>query len=300
MRTLALNIGYQIPWTLNQHNTHTQNIKTRTICINKANNNFEVKRTFYNLLYYYIQLMYFLKKSNSHCFNSWATDIKSYTCCNPCTESERITSVTWITCTAGLMAGCPAGGMLTTNTWTRVNTLVIDTSLVVRALGVDWTFWLTFNVGISKHFWETCAWCCSVALPTHSIDATRGWLAGINNFGCWRCAHRFPAFWEWISEITLEADAQWQVIADLASGIDAAQTGTRILALAVDTSLVGRAVWVDHAFGTAVGRRADHFWLAGAAATVADDLGRVGIGPAGVGVAGIFSYDWFYSWNKVK
>ena len=151
------------------------------------------------------------------------------------------------------MAGCPAGSMLTANTWTGVNTLVVHTSLVIWAFGVDGTLWLTFNVRISKHFRETCAGGCAVTLPAHSINSTRRRLAGINNFRCWGCADRFPAFREWIPKISLEADTQWQMVAHLAAGIDAAQAGTRILTLAVDTSLVRRTIGIYNTFGTAVG-----------------------------------------------
>ena len=80
-----------------------------------------------------------------------------------------------------------------------------------------------------------------------------------------------------------------------AVGIHPTQAGTRILALAADTSLVLRTIRVDHTFWTAVGRRADHFWQTRTVATVAVDSWWVAVGSTRVGVAGIVINDWFNS-----
>ncbi len=73
--------------------------------------------------------------------------------------------------------------------------------------------------------------------------------------------------------------------------VNTAQAGTRVPTLLADTSLVLRALGVDHALGAAVGRRADHSRQTGALTTFADGLRRVGVGPAGVRIARI---DIFY------
>ena len=112
---------------------------------------------------------------------------------------------------------------------------------------------------------------------------------------CWSVAGG-----EWITHIPLVTDTDRNMVPDRTVRVDAAQAGTRILALAVDTGLVLRTVRVDDALGTAVGRRADHFWQTRALATVADNSWWVGVGPAGVGVARIIRYDWQDSWKKGK
>ena len=83
-----------------------------------------------------------------------------------------------------------------------------------------------------------------------------------------------------------------------AVGIHPTQAGTRILALAADTSLVLGTIWVDIAFWTAVGWRADHFWQARAFTFSVDFIGRVGVRPAGVRLAGVIGNDWFNGWKK--
>ncbi len=96
-----------------------------------------------------------------------------------------------------------------------------------------------------------------------------------------------------IPDIAGETDAQWDVVAHLTLRIHTTQAGTRILALAPDTSLVLWTIRVDHTFWTAVGRRADHFWQARTVTTVAVDSWWVAVGSTRVGVAGIVINHWF-------
>lgn len=59
---------------------------------------------------------------------------------------------------------------------------------------------------------------------------------------------------EWIASVAGLAGTCDSMTDDGALRVDATRAGTRVYALAVDTSLRRRTVWVDNALRTAVGR----------------------------------------------
>ena len=95
---------------------------------------------------------------------------------------------------------------------------------------------------------------------------------------------RFVATSERITNISIVANAERQMISDITTSIDPTQTRTRVLALSVDAGLIGGTVRIDDALWPAVGRRANHLRQAGAAALTANVPRRVAVGSAGVGV----------------
>ena len=100
---------------------------------------------------------------------------------------------------------------------------------------------------------------------------------------------------EWIPNISLVANTDGNMIPDPAVGIDATQAGTGILALAVDTRLVGWTIGIDDAFRSAVGRRSNHFRQAGAIASVPNSSGRIGVGSTGIGITWVYIFHYWLS-----
>ncbi len=92
---------------------------------------------------------------------------------------------------------------------------------------------------------------------------------------------------KWIAHVALVADTHGHMVAHVAEGVDTAQAGTGVLAPAAAAGPVRRTVRVHHALGPTIRRRTDHVGQAGAAALAIDRLRGMGIGPAGVGIAGI-------------
>ncbi len=84
------------------------------------------------------------------------------------------------------------------------------------------------------------------------------------------------------------------MIPHAAIGIDAAGTGTGVLAPLVLTSLVRRAIVVDDTFWTTVGRHALDPGQTGAVAAVPNRSWRVGVRPTGVGLAWVLCHDRLY------
>jgi hypothetical protein len=104
---------------------------------------------------------------------------------------------------------------------------------------------------------------------------------------------------KWIAHVALIADTHGHVVAHVAEGVDAAQAGTGVLAPAAAAGPVRWTVRVHHALGPTVGRRTDHVGQAGAAALTIDRLRGMGIGPAGIGIAGIFGRNnGFDNWKE--
>ena len=90
-----------------------------------------------------------------------------------------------------------------------------------------------------------------------------------------------------VSNISLVADTNGNMVSDSAVGIDAAEARTRVLALSADAGLVRRTVRVDDTLRAAVWRRANHLWQAGALALAIKLSGRVRIWTTRVGDAWI-------------
>ena len=75
-----------------------------------------------------------------------------------------------------------------------------------------------------------------------------------------------------------------------AVGIDPTEAWTGIQTLSVDTCFVLRTLRVDHTLRSTVGRRPDHLRQTGTVTRGAEVPGRVGVGPAGVWLAGVLHY----------
>ena len=87
---------------------------------------------------------------------------------------------------------------------------------------------------------------------------------------------------EGIAHISLDADTDGNMVPHITVGIDATQAGTRVLALPGDAGPVLGTVSIHIAFGSAVGRRSNHFRQAGALASVSNSSGRIGVGSTGI------------------
>jgi len=89
----------------------------------------------------------------------------------------------------------------------------------------------------------------------------------------------------------LVANTQWDVVADSTVCVGATQPRTGVNALLVSASQLRGAVRVELALWPAVRRLAYHAGLARAVTAVTVVPRRVGVGPTGVGVAGVFFND---------
>ena len=95
--------------------------------------------------------------------------------------------------------------------------------------------------------------------------------------------------------ITLVTDTNGDVASHPACGMVATETGARIQTLLVFASKLRGAVIVEHTLRTAVWRTANHIRLAGAVTAIPLFSWRIRVWATGVGVAGIFLYNWLHS-----
>ena len=148
--------------------------------------------------------------------------------------------------------------MGTAHTRTWVSTLVVDASLVGRAVWVDCALMLAFNVRIALKTRKTDASSGLVPFSTLCIDSTRRRVAGIDDLwtdgGCWWSS----ALTEGISDEALVADADRNMVSHVAVSVDTAEARAGVLTLAADARLVRRAVRVHDTLRPAVGWGADH------------------------------------------
>ena len=95
--------------------------------------------------------------------------------------------------------------------------------------------------------------------------------------------------------ITLVTDTNGDVASHPACGMVATETGARIHTFLVFASKLRGAVIVEHTLRTAVWRTANHIRLAGAVTAIPLSSWRIRVWATGVGVAGIFLYNWLHS-----
>ena len=88
------------------------------------------------------------------------------------TSHKGVTGVAWITLADGIVIGCSAVGVATTDSRTGVATLLTDTGFVSGTLSADNTLWLALNVGVAYVLSNASAGGCIVPFKTVSIDAT--------------------------------------------------------------------------------------------------------------------------------
>ena len=99
---------------------------------------------------------------------------------------------------------------------------------------------------------------------------------------CWP-----PTLTERIPNEALITNTNWHMVSDTAVGIDAAQSGTRVLALAVDARLVRGTVGINNTLWSTVWRRANHFRKTWTLAPFSYYSGRVAIWSAWVRITRI-------------
>jgi hypothetical protein len=75
-----------------------------------------------------------------------------------------------------------AFGVDATHTHTRILAFVVQTGLVLRAIGVQNTLWSAFVVRVTEIFWQTGTRTGAISFFALGVYATRGWMAGIHNF----------------------------------------------------------------------------------------------------------------------
>ena len=100
---------------------------------------------------------------------------------DPLTSNKSIASVSRFTLTNGIVIGCCAVGVSTTNPRTGISALLTNTSLVSGTFCIDHTFWFALNVWIANVVSNAFARGCIVSLLAVSIDATRRGVAGLDH-----------------------------------------------------------------------------------------------------------------------
>ena len=71
-------------------------------------------------------------------------------CCNSVAGSERVSGVSRVTATCRSVIVDTAGGVSSTDSRTRIHTLLSDAGFVHRTFRINCAFWLAFNIWISK------------------------------------------------------------------------------------------------------------------------------------------------------
>lgn len=98
------------------------------------------------------------------------------------TCDSRITLVTDKTCTDWRMIDDIANSILTTNSWTRINTFLIHTSTIRWTFRIHGTLWTTFNIWITYVFRNASTWTNFTALWTNCIYTAWCWMTNVNWF----------------------------------------------------------------------------------------------------------------------
>ena len=196
--------------------------------------------------------------------------------------------------------------------WAGVAAVLGDAGLVGRTLCVHDALRLALDVGVADIVPDAAAAGRTALLRTLGVPPTRAGVTRLDYLNwagsCWKMivtsqAERLDTLltcWsvaagERISDVSLLADTDGNVVADAAPGVPAAQTRARVDTLLVAAGAVCRAVGVTYTLGPAVGRDTLHARQAGAPALVPRHPRRRGVRPAGVRLAWIYCLHWFYS-----
>ena len=223
----------------------------------------------------------------------------------------RITCSEWVSNEAGVtralrpVLGHAARGTGAAHARARVHALVADTRQLLRTVGVDGALRLALDVGVALQPGV------AAAAGPHPAGPGAGGARALSVDATWRGPARVYDLWgrgggggavaarEGVPDVSLVTDAQGHVVADTAVCVDAAEAGTRVLTLSVDTGAVLGTLRVDHALGPAVGRRPDHVGEASAVARATQVAGRVGVGPAGIRVTWVLHNDGGHGYNNM-
>ena len=136
------------------------------------------------------------------------------------------------------MVGHRAGGLGATHSWAGVPALVLHTGEVPSTLLVDGALRLALSVRISLQPRQTGTGGRLVPLSADSIEAAGTWSAGINDLRSWCCGDRSVAAGEGVSDISLVADTDRNMVSNSAVSIDPTQSWAGILTFSVDTCFV--------------------------------------------------------------
>ena len=99
---------------------------------------------------------------------------------------------------------------------------------------VDGALRLAFNIRVSLKSRQTLAGSCSCSLIANCIDATRRWIARVDNFRPWWLGRDPIASVEGVSLVALVANTDGNMISHSAICIDSTKSRTRILTASVD------------------------------------------------------------------
>lgn len=111
---------------------------------------------------------------------AWISKILERWLCHvgPSTLNKWITSVSICTSANGIVVHRQTFSVQSTGTWTRIRTLVLDASLVLRTLRAHYTFWPTCRRNTDES-WLTKTHCMSIVHATVAIRSTRRWFTRI-------------------------------------------------------------------------------------------------------------------------
>lgn len=132
-----------------------------------------------------------------------------------------------------------------TSSRTRIGTLVLVTSSILRTLRVHDTLRLAIRWQTDERF-LTSAHSLILYCSAQAVRSTRGWIARIDDSRLCFSTDRQTANVEGIPHVARLASASWNVINNRTLSLDPAYTWTRIFALVANTGLVGWTVWTEN------------------------------------------------------
>ena len=148
----------------------------------------------------------------------------SLSCCGRITSRKWITNVVSVTCTDWYMISYSTVSINTTNPRTGINTLLILTSLVIRTIWVQSTFWMT--VGRQSKHTRSAGTITSISINSWRITilSTRIRLTWIICFNCFNDLRSESALCKWIPYIAIKANTGWNVVSNITLSIDTTNT----------------------------------------------------------------------------
>lgn len=186
---------------------------------------------------------------------AWVNRVRSNDCFrNERAARERITSVASRTVTDCIMIDCLASGIVTTGSNTGVTALVLDTSFVAWAFGIQDTFRSTIWWGTNVT-WKTSTGLITIDFPALGIRATgRGHTWNLGSLWLGDNLWFSVAAVEWITTESFRTGADWVVVDNFAFSIGSTGSWTRINTLLLDTSLGQSTLRAEQTLRPAVGR----------------------------------------------
>lgn len=143
--------------------------------------------------------------------------------------------------------------VLSTSSWTRIDTFAFNAGLIWNAVGIENTFRTASNVRIADKISLACAASCSVSLITMGVCTTRIWITGRRLIFHYGLGFGFTLY-ERVSNEANQTDAARDMTHDPALGIDATNSWTRIFTFFVDASQMTLTFTVTDAFRSAIWR----------------------------------------------